>query len=905
MRKIFVFLWACAAMFAQPLPNGVTKVTSVEGITEYRYQNGLRLLVFPDPSKATATVNITYLVGSRHEGAGEAGMAHLLEHMVFKGSTKHTNIPQELTEHGARPNGTTSYDRTNYFETFQASEENLKWALDLESDRMVNSFIKNSDLQSEFTVVRNEFERGENNPFAALQKSTMAAAYLWHSYGRSVIGNKSDIEKVPIDRLQAFYKKFYQPDNAILTVSGKIDEPKIVAMVNDYFAGIPKPSRVLTPTYTQEPTQDGERLTIVRRVGDYRALLAVYHIPDGGDPDIPALSLLGQILADNPSGRMYKAMVDGKKAAQVFASAMSMNEPGLFMTGAVVNKSDSLDAARDTMLATIQGVLTEPPTKEEVERAKNRQLKNIELFLRNSEQIGLNLSEYAALGDWRSIFLNRDRLRTVTPEDVQRVATAYLKASNRTLGEFIPDAKPDRVEIGPKSDLAKALEGYKGDAAMAQGEAFDPSPKNIESRVKRTALAGGLKLALLEKKTRGNSVRFTMQLHFGDEKSLQGLETVAGITGQLPMRGTSKMNRQQVQDAIDKLKSRVNIFGSATGASISIESTRENLAASIRLAGEIIRDPVFPESEFEQLKKVEITGTEAAKSEPNVLASIRLNSALSKYPKGDLRHVQTIDEELDEIKAATVAQVRDFYKKFYGASYGEVAIVGDFDGAEARKAVEEAFGNWKTPAKYVRVANPLQKNPAVNEKIETPDKANAIFLAALPIEMTDEDPDYPAMVMANYLMGGGFLNSRLAVRIRQKEGLSYGVGSQFSASSLDKNAQFGANAIAAPQNMIKVQAAFLDEVQKAVAEGFTAKELEAAKSGWIQNQQGRRSEDPQLAGILAARSYNGRTLAWDEAYEAKVMALTVEQVNAAFKKLVDPKKISMVMAGDFAKSAGK
>ncbi|HYG18317.1 MAG TPA: pitrilysin family protein, partial [Ohtaekwangia sp.] len=202
------------------------KVTTVEGITEYRLQNGLRVLLFPDPSKQTITVNVTYLVGSKHENYGETGMAHLLEHLVFKGTPKHPNIPQELTEHGARPNGTTWVDRTNYFETFSATEENLKWALDLEADRMVNSFISKKDLDSEMTVVRNEFESGENSPYRVLMQRVMSTAYLWHNYGKSTIGSKADLENVPIERLQAFYRKYYQPDNAVVTVVGKIDEAK-------------------------------------------------------------------------------------------------------------------------------------------------------------------------------------------------------------------------------------------------------------------------------------------------------------------------------------------------------------------------------------------------------------------------------------------------------------------------------------------------------------------------------------------------------------------------------------------------------------------------------------------------------------------------------------------------------
>src|SRR6188768_1619757 len=248
------------AAAAAPVPAAPERVTSVEGITEYRLANGLRVLLFPDPSKQTITVNMTYQVGSRHENYGETGMAHLLEHMVFKGTPRHPDIPAELSSHGSRPNGTTSWDRTNYFETFSATEENLRWALDLEADRMVNSFIAKKDLDSEMTVVRNEFEMGENQPVSVLFKRVLSVAYDWHNYGNMPIGARSDIEGVPIERLQAFYKTYYQPDNATLLVAGKFDEPKTLALVQEYFSPIPRPTRALPAQHTIEPVQDGERL---------------------------------------------------------------------------------------------------------------------------------------------------------------------------------------------------------------------------------------------------------------------------------------------------------------------------------------------------------------------------------------------------------------------------------------------------------------------------------------------------------------------------------------------------------------------------------------------------------------------------------------------------------------------
>ncbi len=610
------------------LPAGVTKVTSVEGITQYQLANGLKLLVFPDPSKSTITVNVTYLVGSRFEGSGEGGMAHLLEHMVFKPSKNHANIPQELNEHGARFNGSTTEDRTNYFETFPASDANLRWALDLESDRMVNAFIRKEDFDKEFSVVRNEFERSENSPFAVLFEHTKAAAYTAHSYGRPVIGNKSDVERVPMANLQAFYHKYYQPDNAVLTIAGKVDEAQVVALVNDDFGKIPRPTRVLEPTHTVEPAQDGERMTTVRRVGDIQAVIAAYHIPDGANPDFPALEVLGSILGEESSGRLYKALVDNKKATQVFADPEQENEPGLLVAGAVLRTSDNIDEARKAMLDVIAAVASEPPSKEEVERAKTRLLKNIDLALNDSNQVGVFMSESIALGDWRLLFLDRDRIKAVTPDDVKRVAAAYLKPSNRTIGEFIPEAKPDRAEIPAKTDVAAELKDFKGTAAVAEGEAFDPTPANIDARTERLTLPSGMKIALMPKKTRGATVHAVIELHFGTLESLKNKDILGSLTASSLIRGTTTMNRQQIQDEIDHLKAQLNVGGGPSSANVSIETVHGNLVAALKLAADILQHPTIPETEFEEVRKEELTGLENSKSEPQALAPLEFNRVI-------------------------------------------------------------------------------------------------------------------------------------------------------------------------------------------------------------------------------------------------------------------------------------
>ncbi len=881
------------------------RVASVEGVTEYRLPNGLRVLLFPDPTKQTITVNITYLVGSRHENYGETGMAHLLEHLVFKGTPRHTNIPQELTEHGSRPNGTTSFDRTNYFETFQATEENLRWALDLEADRMVNSFIAKKDLDSEFSVVRNEYESGENNPFGLLIKRVMEAGFAWHNYGKSTIGERSDIENVNIERLQAFYKRYYQPDNAVLLVAGKFDEAKTLEMVKQYFAPIPKPARELSKLYTNEPTQDGERAVTVRRVGDIQGIGIAHHIPAGSHPDFAALEVLGVVLADTPSGRLHKAVVETKKAILVANFEFQTHDPGAALILSIVPKDVQVEATRDLILQTIDDVAKNPPTAEEVERARQKLLKSIELALNSSDRIGLTLSEYAAMGDWRLYFLRRDRIRKVTPEDVKRVAAAYLKPSNRTVGLFIPTSAPDRAEIPPRPDVAAMLKDYKGGEAVAMGEAFDPSPANIDARAIRSTTPGGLKLALVPKKTRGGKVNARLTLRFGNEKDLANRADAGSLAGAMLMRGTAKHTREQIQDAFDKLKAQASVFGSATQAGAFIETTRENLPAVLRLVAEILREPSFPAKEFDQLKQDRITNTEFQRREPTSVAFNAFSRHMNPYPKGHINYVSTIDESVADLKAVTLDDVKKFYSDFYGAGNGELAVVGDFDDKEIAKLAGELFGGWKSSRPFARVPQVYHNVAPINQAFETPDKANAFFLAGLNLSLRDDDPDYPAMVLGNYMLGGGFLNSRLAVRIRQKEGLSYGVGSSFGASALDKTGTFMANAIYAPQNVTKLEAVFKEELEKALKDGFTAEEVKAAKSGWLQSRQVSRAQDNELVNTLSNGLYLNRTLAWDAGIEKKIEALTPDQILTAMRKHIDPARITIIKAGDFAKAAKK
>ena len=908
MKKIQIVLGFILAILTvqvnaqdSALPEGVTKNTTVEGITEYELDNGLRVLLFPDQSKPTITVNVTYLVGSRHEGYGETGMAHLLEHLVFKGTPDHPDIPQELTEHGARPNGTTWYDRTNYFETFSATDENLNWALDMESDRMVNSFIAKEDLDSEMTVVRNEFESGENSPVGVLMKRTMGAAFQWHNYGKSTIGARADLENVPIDRLQAFYRKYYQPDNAVLTVAGKFDEAKTIELVNKYFGKIPRPERELIPTYTKEPTQDGERLVTLRRVGDVQNVSVVYHTAPGPHSDYAAVSVLEQILTNEPSGRLYKALVETKLASSQWGFAPGLKEGGFIYLNADVRKENDLNAAKDAMLAALDDITVNKPTEEEVDRAKARILKDWNLAYNSSDQVGLAMSEFIAQGDWRLGLLYRDRVEAVSVDDVVRVAEKYFVPSNRTIGLFIPDAEPQRAEIPDAPNVKSLVANYKGKEAIAVGEEFDPSPANIDSRTNMGEASSGMEYAMLRKENRGDAVVAMLTLRYGTPESLKGKNAAAQFAARMMDKGTASMSRQEIQDKLNELEARVNVYGGLSSATVRIETTNKNLPAVVDIVADMMKEPAFSQEEFDKLKEEELSSLEEGLSDPQSLASEKFSQLLSPYDKDDVRYSRTMQEQIDDVNALTLDEVKAFYNDYYGTEEGTFTVVGDFDEALIKSKVEGHFGEWESGAKYERISYPFVETKPGDENINTPDKANSLFLAGMQLQVNDSHEDYAALMIGNYMLGGGFLNSRLATRIRQEEGLSYGVGSWFNGSSLDDSGNFGAYAISAPENTAKVQAAFRDELMKVLEEGFSADELEAAKTGWLQSQNVNRSQDRSLMGTLNSNMRLDRDMMWSQALEDKISSLSVEDINNAFKKHIHPDKLVYVKAGDFEK----
>jgi zinc protease len=899
-------------------------------IPQHELENGVRFLLLPNPIASKVTVNMVVFVGSRHEGYGEAGMAHLLEHMLFKGTPKHPNIPKLLSDHGvpigSGSNANTTVDRTLYYESLAPTDDNLEFAIKLEADRLVNSYVKREDLLSEMTVVRNEFEIKENNPLTILSERMMAAAYNWHNYGKTVLGNRSDIERVPIDRLQAFYRKYYQPDNVLVIVAGKFDEKKAFGLVTKYFGELKRPARKLDETYTEEPVQDGERNVVLRRVGSVGAVSVLYHIPAGRHDDSVALDVLKDVLTSVPTGRLYTALVSSKKATSVGGSAFSAYDPGVLELYALVDPKGSLEQVRDQLVSVVERLASAPVTEEEVQRSKRKFANLFELAVENSEELSVALAEYAAQGDWRLFFLDRERYARVTKADVMRVAARYLQPTNRTVGIYIPTQEPQRTAIPaavPAASMVKDLKFSLHPAKAAQnqlnpqqnasngknvaGEVFDPTPENIEKRIQRSILPGGIKVVFLPKKTEGDTISAQLVLRFGNERSLKGCEMAAQFLGGFMLRGgTQHHTYQQLVDEVNKLNAGISLNSGAGWLSCTFSVKKENFLPTLRLVAEVLREPAFTQSEFDLMKRQTKHNLELGRTDPPSSARRILNEKLNPFPQTDIRYVPTLEETISRVDALTAEQVRKLYAEQLGAQVGEFVAVGPVDSKSTVEILQKALADWKASVRYERIVSFVPRDVrGTRQNLIMSDKSDAFYNAAHLVAMSDTHPDYFAIQVANLVLGGDSFTSRLGSRVRQKEGLSYTVGTYLNVDDEDDYTVFGIEANCNPINIDKLNTAIDEELKKLVKEGISEKELAEAKKLYLHRRTLSLSNDGQLLYLLRAGVRLGRPFADFKARNDKIAQLTVAGVNEAIRKHISPERLIVIRAGDFKKVADK
>lgn len=949
-------------------------IAEADGIREFRLANHLKVLLVENRVAPVVTVLVLYKVGSRNEAVGHTGSTHLLEHMMFKGTPtfnkdRNTQIAATLQKIGADFNATTWYDRTNYFETVPSDQ--LELAIQLEADRMRNSLIADADRQSEMTVVRNELERGQNEPALVLDEAVYATAFREHPYHHPTIGWRADVENVPTARLKTFYDTFYHPNNATVIIVGDFDEAQTLSLIEKHFGAYPATDAPIPEVYTDEPAQEGERRLTIRRAGELALVQIAFHTPavlgqmkvlsskelaeraaaPPAENDIYPLIILSAALSNGVSSRLYQSLVEKELAVSVQTNCDQFRDPGLFNIYATVKPGVEPREVEEVILKELRLVADEGLAAAEVEKAKQQILAVVAYHRDGTFNIAVQMSEAEAVADWRFYKDYGANIARVTAADIQRVAQKYFTENNRTVGHFIPkttngqgtelkgqdDAQPNGARAlvphgwkfyrdpdveemaGPAAeepDKSQANTGggsatpheleqrpvsMRGEKSSEAAEANTPASvghANFAARITRTELANGATLIILENHaTPTVSVRGSLRAgSYFEPRAKPGL---ARLTAEMLERGTRRRSKLQIASDLESVGAQLDFSIDPFAVRIAGRALAKDLSLLLGTLAEELREPSFPADELEKLKQQTIAAIQEEQTNTRMRAYERFTQLI--YDPSNPFHTPAGEQVINSLNSITVEDVRGFYENFYGGRSLILSVVGNVEAQEdLLRHFAEAFEKFEGPSNTEINVNDssAQQEARRREIVILKEKANVDVLLGAAVSLKRDAKDYYAALLANRALGESTLSSRLGLQVRDKEGLTYGIGSRFRAPSLAAGPWYIAVSVN-PHNVERAINSALDVLNDYVSHGIRADELADEKSSAIGSFKVSLSTNAGIAEALWNAEFYQLGADYIDRYPQLVQAVTIAEVNAAIRKYFSPAQLTTVIAGDY------
>ncbi|MGB0273274.1 MAG: M16 family metallopeptidase [Opitutales bacterium] len=913
MKALICFVSACllivSSLYANP-SNAFEPIHTVDGIEAYRLKsNGLTVLLLPNEVLPVAAVMVTYNVGGRNEVAGTTGATHILEHMMFKGTqtrSEANGYSQIMEQIGARSNATTYYDRTNYYAVLP--REHVPLAIELEADRMRNLRIEADDLQSEMTVVRNEYERGENNPVRTLIKEMYAAAFMAHPYGHPVIGWRSDIETTSTEKLRAFYDTYYWPENATLTVIGGFDTLATLEAIEHYYGGIPRAPQPIPSVETQEPEQLGPRRLIIERAGEVGVVAIGYKVPEGIHKDWAALRLIEEILGAEQSGRLYRALDDKGKARASFTFAPQLRDPSLFFIGADLTAEITHQDAEDSLLATIATLAETGTTEAELARAKSVLRAQMVYGRDGPYAIASEINEYIAMGDWESYLTLPKAIETVTVETIQRVAARYFVSKNSTTAWYVPStSQADSLENRslPQANYFRDPELFQNHSTGKQAALKGAEKAKAEPFLKpdstdivdftaqlQTTHIGPIEVVTIDMPIDG-VVSFVGSFAAGETLSPSTNPSLATLCAAMLDQGTQTKDRFTIAEWLDNLGASMQFRADAHALNFSGRFLREDAGAVIALLAEQLREPAFDPDALDAFQSRQQANLMQARHNPSYLAGSHLSRTL--YPKTHPNYTETIDDLLAALDTTSIADIRAFHAQHYGPHSMRLVFAGDIDFQQLTAAVESAFGDWRGGVDYI-AQYPLPRPTEHTEtRLEVADKTSVSAQLAQYTGLRRTHTDYLPFSIGNYILGGSF-HSRLMTEVRKKRGLTYHIGTRHSGDILTPG-HWMLDASFAPSMLEQGIEATDAVIRQWHTYGVTSQEVEAATTTLTGSYLVRLSTTAAVAQQVHSFLQRGLPAATIDHYPQRLRAITAEQVNAAIRDYFDPNNYALVAAG--------
>ena len=895
-----LFCWLMLATGEPACAAGPQPVAEQDGLAEYRLDNGLRVILADDQAAGTLHFDMVYLTGSLADPEDKGGTAHLLEHLMFKGTEKRSGaeLISGLRQRGIKFNATTSHDRTRYSAVLDADATHLAYLLELEAERMAGLRFDQAVVKAEVEIVLREMELAQDNPFATLGQHILAAATAEQGYGRPVLGMREELGKITPSDLQAFHATHYQPNNAVIVIAGKFDADRTLASVQRYFSDMP-PRVSAKPTSATSVAMPGTSVSVALTQGDVDMVTLAYPLPPALDHRNVPLMVLADIFAGEPHGRLYQALVVPSQAAGVVALQQNFRHGGYFTFNALLAGPQSREQVQRLLTEQIESLAQRPIEKEELQRVQTANQQAKQRILREPGVLIHLLAESVALGDWRLLLRRQDQLMGLDVETVQQEAKTWLLAQRRLVGHLHAGSESDAAAAMPPAAVSGEIARVAAPEAPVV-EAVDVAAFNehilaVENNIQRSRLDNGLKLALRPMSGAG-LVEGILTLRFGDVQNLFGKAALADLTGTLLVRGTQHLNHQQIVDRANQLSAGFSVTPGGGALTVRFESPPENLPALLDLIADVLRRPAFPRQEFELIKRQQMLMYNRADNRPASVASLQLRRYAENYPVGDIRRHIERDERRAALKTISQEDVVAFHEAFYGADQGEFALAGNFDPQQVRRQLELLFGDWRTQHPNSRSSKSYVEIEPSRIHVKAGAAQTGHYIGRLNFAATNESGDTAALYIAEHILGRHPTASRLGKRLREEEGLSYQVRSSLKVATFD-NASWltiqGGYPIGQGGRLADIVRA---EVSLLVADGINQQELEQARNTILNERRQSFGQNRNILNWLPRQLYEGSTMqSWVDRNNA-FAAVTREEVNAVVRKYLNAERMVEILA---------
>lgn len=908
------FVGLSATAWSQPV-----LVKSQQKIEEYKLENGFRIILAQNDKENKVFMNTIYLTGSLNDPQGKGGLAHLLEHLAFKGTEniQGEEFQRRLDQYTLMTNASTDYYSTKYTNIIRPEQNSINQVIHLEAERMDKLVLQEKFVPSEISIVKREREVRMDQPFSVLMDQMWKSAYGNQYLGRLPIGDLKELQSIKMHELNKFYRTWYAPNNAVMVISGKFDKTEVLKQIDQNFSSI---SARQIPAQTQVPVLDSSQIkqrNFLVQKGSEFAKFNIYL--NGRNEKIKsALALSPALYSMQPSGHLYQSIVETGLSTGVQVTTWLDQDFNLVFIGAIYAPNHD---PKKVKAALISGVEKGQPFNEtELNRVKNLIQNQADSILSNAAALGGRLSDYyvSYQGDWTQYFSDLQRVKNLKLDEVNRTLTEFLVPEHRISGDIQPTPEDQKKALQQQAaEPAKTLDQTDSkeeplkDKVEYQYEVAEyvKTSKNYllatEKKIQRGKLKNGIQYAFYPTSTRDDKTYATISVDFGTEKSLFNQGEVLDLMAYLMLRGSDQYTLQEIADKSIAAGGGATAIASGNGITIQIVAKKDKFEDFFKFMLAVLKNPKFEQSQFDLIKSQSLSVLDRPYTEPETVAALTISRILETYQPGDLRYHFEPDLAKQQMQATTVEKVKQLYQNFFISNHAQIAITGDYQTATMLQLIQQELGSWKAKLPYQRLSSDYQAYSAKKIHALSEQREFGNYQAILTFPAGADHPDAPALILFSYILGDSQLSSRLAQELREKNALVYSFG---SGLNLDDWVDSGALTIEANYTAGKstqVSQGVYKVLNDLLSQGVTEQELEAAKANILKKRVTALEDERNIHQMLTPQLERNRDLLFREKRDQALEKLTKADVDAVIKKYIKLDQLVEVMADQYGKPQSK